>query len=634
MRLLKFEGGLFRRGVTESVAYQWIRGFIFTKDIVEGMERFTKCSFDKNYQHKDSSDSRIKLDLKSLKLIEDFFEQYDPFSETVETLINIANGMSATEKSNCHNAFEEGIKIMEDISGTNFKDLKLSRSKLVKTIASSNSAITIDKNKVEIDPDVLFHRICVIKKTDEEMQDYLKWELSPFPQAYFNTFGMLKNTKSDLYSLFKKVSINVRDPTRTHFVIDGGFLIHKVKWTLGQIFSSIMNNYIKYIRNNYGSKCTVIFDGYESLTTKATERSRRAKQKASADVHFNETMILKVNQENFLLNSKNKMNIIKMLRNKLAEVEIDSMQCVADADRTIVTKALEIAEDVNKKVVVVTEDTDVLVLVAALTPTNSEVFVLKPARPNKAEELYSSKSLCHLPSVWENILFLHAFTGCDTVSATFYQGKIKFFNIFQNNPDLAMHAQKFKEVGLSIEHIVEHGCQLLLAMYNAPLTFRKPNIPDEFKPSNIQLVETYRYRMYLMAITKNKKVTISKILPTVDAFTQHLKRVYLQVQNWLHGEDILKPTDWGWELVENSLIPIKMTQPPGPPSIMNLIFCSCKKDCGNSCGCRKHGLICNLACKNCAGCNCLNVENYLEKDQLSAENECIEEEHEEVIFNI
>ena len=56
-------------------------------------------------------------------------------------------------------------------------------------------------------------------------------------------------------------------------------------------------------------------------------------------------------------------------------------------------------------------------------------------------------------------------------------------------------------------------------------------VPDEFKPINIQLLETYRYRMYLIAITKDKKVTNSKILPTVDAFTQHLRRVYLQGHN-------------------------------------------------------------------------------------------------------
>ncbi|KAJ8926145.1 hypothetical protein NQ314_021513, partial [Rhamnusium bicolor] len=156
---------------------------------------------------------------------------------------------------------------------------------------------------------------------------------------------------------------------------------------------------------------------------------------------------------------------------------------VADADRTIVTTALQIAENINKKVVVVTEDTDVLVLVAALTPSDSEVFVLKPARRNKAEELYSSKSLDHLPSVLENILFLHAFTGCDTVSATFYQGKVKFFKTFQINPDLAIHARKFKE------DVIEDGCQLLLAMYNGPMSFRKPNVPDQYKPSIIDMVE-------------------------------------------------------------------------------------------------------------------------------------------------
>ena len=51
------------------------------------------------------------------------------------------------------------------------------------------------------------------------MRDYLRYELSPFPQAYF---GMLKNTKSDLYKYFIKSCMNVRDPLQTHFVMDGG----------------------------------------------------------------------------------------------------------------------------------------------------------------------------------------------------------------------------------------------------------------------------------------------------------------------------------------------------------------------------------------------------------------------------
>lgn len=63
MRLLKFEGGLFRRGVTESVAHQWIQTFFFTKDLIEGVEKFTNCASAKNYQHKHSTDSRIEADL-------------------------------------------------------------------------------------------------------------------------------------------------------------------------------------------------------------------------------------------------------------------------------------------------------------------------------------------------------------------------------------------------------------------------------------------------------------------------------------------------------------------------------------------------------------------------------------------
>ncbi|KAL3282438.1 hypothetical protein HHI36_005625 [Cryptolaemus montrouzieri] len=148
--------------------------------------------------------------------------------------------------------------------------------------------------------------------------------------------------------------------------------------------------------------------------------------------------------------------------------------------------------------------------VTVLTPSTFKIFFLKPARPNKAEEVYSSKS-------------------CNTVPVTLFQGTVKFFKTFENNPDLGQEEQHFNEAGLQVEKLVEHGSQLLSATYGASLTFKKPNIPDEFKPSSSQLAETYRYRMYLMAVTKNKKGSIAKILPKVDAFTQHLKRVYLQV---------------------------------------------------------------------------------------------------------
>ena len=71
-----------------------------------------------------------------------------------------------------------------------------------------------------------------------------------------------------------------------------------------------------------------------------------------------------------------------------------------------------------------------------------------------------------------------------------------------------------------------------------------------------------------------------------------------------------------------------MTKSPGPPSIINLIFCGCTTNCGNSCGCRRHGLYCTVACKNCAGCNCSNVEKYTTSEILEAETMDFEDEQE------
>lgn len=117
-----------------------------------------------------------------------------------------------------------------------------------------------------------------------------------------------------------------------------------------------------------------------------------------------------------------------MLQSKLGKVSIYSVQCSTDTDETIVTTAIEIAKGSDKKVVIVAEDTDIL----ALTPSNLEVFILEQSRPNVPENIYSLKSLDHLPNVLDNILLLHALTGCYTVSATFNQEYIKFIHTFQS----------------------------------------------------------------------------------------------------------------------------------------------------------------------------------------------------------
>lgn len=60
MKSMNVERGPFKRGVTESVVYKWIKGVIFSKDIIEGVEEFCNISFKKSYQHEDLTDHESK----------------------------------------------------------------------------------------------------------------------------------------------------------------------------------------------------------------------------------------------------------------------------------------------------------------------------------------------------------------------------------------------------------------------------------------------------------------------------------------------------------------------------------------------------------------------------------------------
>ncbi|GBL79122.1 hypothetical protein AVEN_92373-1 [Araneus ventricosus] len=87
------------------------------------------------------------------------------------------------------------------------------------------------------------------------------------------------------------------------------------------------------------------------------------------------------------------------------------------ADYLIIKSALEI-EKRSQCVVVVGEDIDLLVIIAA--STNSEnIFFLKPGRGKAEDALYCAATLNIAPQIRDNILFLHAFSGCDNKSALF-----------------------------------------------------------------------------------------------------------------------------------------------------------------------------------------------------------------------
>jgi len=67
------------------------------------------------------------------------------------------------------------------------------------------------------------------------------------------------------------------------------------------------------------------------------------------------------------------------------------------------------------------------------------------------------------------------------------------------------------------------------------------------------------------------------------------------------------PTDWGWKVHSDVLVPVQMEGEVAPFSLLKVIKCSCTTQCTRaSCSCRTYGLHCLTACKPYRGISCVN----------------------------
>lgn len=205
---------------------------------------------------------------------------------------------------------------------------------------------------------------------------------------------------------------------------------------------------------------------------------------------------------------------------------------------------------------------------------------------------------------------IHAISGCDTTSCFYFKGKNSIFKSFEKASSEVKNAVEiFKQKNQSVESISENGISCILQMYNAG--------------KKIKCLNELRHVIFLKNIVKEKAVNLASLPPTNDAAAQHCFRVYLQVQKWLSND--LLPEQWGWKKGK-ILTPNMMTKPPAPSEILKIIFCNCKKGCGNACSCRKAGLFCTEACGACKNDTCTNIPP-VESEEIDYDEEIISNEN-------
>ena len=108
-------------------------------------------------------------------------------------------------------------------------------------------------------------------RESEDVAPYFKYELSAIPTSLFKDNFMRKSDKSNLSrELLKDLSTPIEkldDICRTCVpVIDGGWLLHHVRWKKNVTYQEVAEQYELYLRKKYG-RCSLVFDGYPPQKT-------------------------------------------------------------------------------------------------------------------------------------------------------------------------------------------------------------------------------------------------------------------------------------------------------------------------------------------------------------------------------
>ena len=262
MRSLKSSGGLTHgRGMDESVRTTWVKTMHKFATVNSAMSQLTNLENASEYDdHVDLGRSRRRRDFDDVTKLLQWFEDRNPFSLRDKRLHSLASGRAAADSDEitCDSAESVGLKIMKKMDGLPFKEVVLKKADRAKTLAQVNSKSVVGDQKLAIDGNILFSRLIIIMQRSSNMEPYFQYELTAEPCALFKNSVMRKADKAVLAKELKKhVKGTCVVPAQT-YVVDGGWLLHRVKWLRGCLYSDILQQYIQYIENHFGKYATIL----------------------------------------------------------------------------------------------------------------------------------------------------------------------------------------------------------------------------------------------------------------------------------------------------------------------------------------------------------------------------------------
>ena len=255
MRSLKTKGGLtVGRGMDESIRHhQWVLSLSRTALILDAMSQLTGAVCKTSEQNHELGASRRKQHYAHFQKMLNWISIRNPFLVPGENLQSISTGLmssSQVDNVNCEQAQVIGAKIQKSLDNKLINDDSIKRTEQLKSVASLRNNICKKGGERLPDPKALFYWMVTIAEREENLDQFFRYELTAEPMSLFKEGMMRKPDKPSL----RKVNMPEEDAMpkkdvapNSHFVIDGGALLHRVRWQKGDKFISIADTYIKLV---------------------------------------------------------------------------------------------------------------------------------------------------------------------------------------------------------------------------------------------------------------------------------------------------------------------------------------------------------------------------------------------------
>ena len=299
--------------------------------------------------------------------------------------------------------------------------------------------------------------------------------------------------------------------------------------------------------------------GTKITQTKDHEHKRRQTGKVSASIVIAENARVHIDQQAFFSNEKNKTNFVSLLTTHLRGIGHHVDVCRGDADTLIVSSALEFARN-GQTVTIVAEDTDVLImLVYHWRNCMKDIFIRKESRLSRSGEMISMKeATSSIPVVFQrHIMLIHAWSGCDTTSATFGHGKMYLMKMLNRVPEVQNLSTIVSDRDAPADEVGYAGLRLFCLLYGG---------------TKKDTLTSLRYARYMTMMAKSNKVVPQRLPPTERAAHYHSLRVHLQVVRWtVLSNDMLQANECGWKMANNSLSPVMTDVDAAPAKVLQFI---------------------------------------------------------------